>query len=195
MGLRKSSTNSVKKENVFLNAPLENICVRWESKPNGLNLGLLPLVIQISANNCIMDLFSRKIITWTLADTLDVSTVISTIDKAKASRDSDLPLIIHTDRGYQYVSEARCQATERMTRSYSHTGYPYDNACIESFHSLIKREWLNRFAIKNDKHAYSLVFEYIETFYSTIRIHSHCDHMSPNDYEKLYMRVDHLPAA
>ena len=145
--------------------------------------------------NCIMDLYSRKIIAWTLADTLEVSTVISTINKAKSSRDTDMPLIIHTDRGCQYVSEAWRLATEGMTRSYSHTGYPYDNACIESFHSLIKREWLNRFTIRNYRHAYSLVFEYIETFYNTVRIHSHCDYMSPNDYEKLYMRVEKLPAA
>lgn len=145
--------------------------------------------------NCIMDLYSRKIIAWTLADTLEVSTVISTINKAKASRDTDMPLIIHTDRGCQYVSEAWRQATKGMTRSYSHTGYPYDNACIESFHSLIKREWLNRFTIRNYRHSYSFVFEYIETFYNTVRIHSHCDYMSPNDYEKLYMRVANLPAA
>ena len=145
--------------------------------------------------NCIMDLYSRKIIAWTLADSLEVSTVISTIDKAKASRDTDMPLIIHTDRGCQYVSEAWRQATEGMTRSYSHTGYPYDNACIESFHSLIKREWLNRFTIRNYRHAYSLVFEYIETFYNTVRIHSHCDYLSPNDYEKRYMKVENLPAA
>ena len=70
-----------------------------------------------------------------------------------------------------------------MQRSYSHSGYPYDNACIESFHSLIKREWLNRFNIINYNHAYRLVFEYIETFYNTVRIHSHCDYMSPNDFE------------
>ena len=145
--------------------------------------------------NCIMDLYSRKIIAWTLSDTLEVSTVISTIDKAKASRDTALPLIIHTDRGCQYVSDAWRQATEGVTHSYSHTGYPYDNACIESFHSLIKREWLNRFTIRNYRHAYSLVFEYIETFYNTVQIHSHCDYMSPNDYEKLYMRVENLPAA
>ena len=59
-----------------------------------------------------MDLYSRKITAWTLADTLKVSTVISTINKAKASRDTDMPLIIHTDRGCQYVSEAWRQATE-----------------------------------------------------------------------------------
>ena len=98
--------------------------------------------------NCIMDLFSRKIIAWTLADTMEVSTVIETINKAKARRNTDLPLIIHSDRGSQYVSNAWREATKSMQRSYSHSGYPYDNACIESFHSLIKREWLNRFNVK-----------------------------------------------
>ena len=131
--------------------------------------------------NCVMDLYARKIIAWTLADTMEVSTV--------------LPLIIHSDRGSQYVSNAWREATERMQRSYSHSGYPYDNACIESFHSLIKREWLNRFKIINYKHAYRLVFEYIETFYNAVRIHSHCDYMSPNDFEKMYERVCSLPAA
>ena len=145
--------------------------------------------------NCIMDLFARKIIAWTLSDTMEVSTVIETINKAKASRKIDSPLIIHTDRGSQYVSNAWREATEKMQRSYSHTGYPYDNACIESFHSLIKREWLNRFSIRNYNHAYRLVFEYIETFYNTVRIHSHCGYVSPNEYEKLYERGRFLSAA
>ena len=121
--------------------------------------------------------------------------MISTINKAKASRDTDNPLIVHSNRGSQYVSEAWRQATEGMTRSYSYTGYPYDNACIESFHSLIKCEWLNRFMIRNYRQAYSLVFEYIETFYNTVCIHSHCDYMSPNDYEKLYVRAENLLTA
>lgn len=134
----------------------------------------------------IMDLFARKIIAWTLSETMEVSCVIDTINKAKERRNTDLPLIIHSDRGSQYVSQAYRDATQKMTRSYSHTGYPYDNACIESFHALIKREWLNRFKIFNYSHTYRLVFEYIETFYNTVRIHSHCDYMSPNDFEKLY---------
>ena len=62
----------------------------------------------------------------------------------------------------------------------------WDNACIESFHSLLKREWLNRFKIFDYKHAYRLVFEYIETFYNTVRIHSHCGYFSPDEYEKQY---------
>jgi len=145
--------------------------------------------------NCVMDLFARKIIAWTLAETMEVSTVIETIEKAKARRNTDLPLIIHSDRGSQYVSKAWQEATKKMQRSYSHSGYPYDNACIESFHSLIKREWLNRFNITDYKHAYTLVFEYIEAFYNTVRIHSHCDYLSPDEYEKLYERVKSLSVA
>ena len=53
-------------------------------------------------------------------------------------------------------------------------------------HALIKREWLNRFKIRDYQQAYRLIFEYIEAFYNTKRIHSHCDYMSPNDFEKLY---------
>lgn len=75
--------------------------------------------------------------------------MVDTIKQAKARRSITEPLVIHSDRGSQYVSEAYRKATEGMTRSYSHKGYPYDNACIESFHALIKCEWLNRFRIAN----------------------------------------------
>ena len=134
----------------------------------------------------VMDLYSRKIIAWTLSRTLEVSCVIDTINKAKIRRDLDKPLIIHSDRGSQYVSNEYKKATDKMQRSYSKKAYPWDNACIESFHAIIKREWLNRFKIQNFEHAYQLVFEYLEAFYNTKRIHSHCNYMSPNDFEKLY---------
>jgi transposase InsO family protein len=142
-----------------------------------------------------MDLFSRKIIAWNLAETMEVSTVVTTINKAKSIRQLDIPVIIQTDRGSQYVSADWRIATEGMQRSYSHSGYPYDNACIESFHSLIKREWLNRFSIRNYDHARALVFEYIEAFYNTIRIHSHCGYISPDNYEKMYERSKTLITA
>lgn len=137
----------------------------------------------------IMDLYLRKIIAWTLSKTLETSCVIETINKAKAKRSTELPLIIHSDRGSQYVSKEYKQATAKMNRSYSKKAFPWDNACIESFHSLIKREWLNRFKISNYEHAYRLVFEYLETFYNTKRIHSHCDYMSPDDFERLYQQA------
>lgn len=136
----------------------------------------------------IMDLYSRKIISWVLSDTLEAKWVIQALEKAKSSRNVDKPLVLHTDRGIQYVCTDYVQATAGLIRSYSKKAYPWDNACIESFHALIKREWLNRFKIFNYSHAYKLVFQYIETFYNTVRIHSHCGYVSPNEYEKQYQR-------
>ena len=134
----------------------------------------------------IMDLYSRKIISWVLSDTLEAKYVVKAVEKAKRRKGVEKPLILHTDRGIQYVCREYVEATAGMKRSYSKKAYPWDNACIESFHALIKREWLNRFKIKNYDHAYKLVFEYIETFYNTVRIHSHCGYLSPNEYENEY---------
>lgn len=134
----------------------------------------------------IMDLYSRKIIAWVLSDTLEAKWVVEAVEKAKAARNKNKPRILHTDRGSQYVCRDYAEAAEGMQRSYSRKAYPWDNACIESFHALIKREWLNRFKIMDYSHAYQLVFQYIEAFYNTVRIHSHCGYLSPDEYEKKY---------
>lgn len=133
-----------------------------------------------------MDLFSRKIIAWELSTTLESKWVIETINRAKKARKIDKPLVMHSDRGIQYTCSAYKKATEGFINSYSKKAFPWDNACIESFHALIKREWLNRFKILDYNHAYRLVFEYIEAFYNTVRIHSHCGYLSPNQYEVNY---------
>ena len=84
----------------------------------------------------VMDLYSRKIISWVLSETLGASHVVECIEKAKHVRNVEKPLIFHCDRGCQYVSEAFQKATKGMIRSYSKKAYPWDNACIESFHAL-----------------------------------------------------------
>ena len=57
----------------------------------------------------------------------------------------------------------------------------------------LRREWLNRFKICDYKQAYRLIFEYLEAFYNTKRIHSHCDLMSPDEFERVYKRA-HIKA-
>lgn len=136
----------------------------------------------------VMDLYSRKIISWVLSKTLEASHVVKCIEKVKKNRHIKNPLIFHCDKGCQYVSEAFRKATAGMIHSYSKKAYPWDNACIESFHALLKREWINRFKIFNYTHAYKLIFEYIEAFYNTVRINSHCGYSSPNDYEEQYLK-------
>ena len=134
----------------------------------------------------IMDLYSRKIIAWVLSQSLEAIHVVECVNKAKQMRNVTSPLVFHSDRGIQFVSQVFQKVTEGMINSYSKKAYPWDNAGIESFHSLLKREWLNRFKIFDYKHAYRLVFEYIETFYNTVRIDSHCGYLSPDEYEKQY---------
>ncbi|SDG57579.1 putative transposase [Desulfosporosinus hippei DSM 8344] len=133
----------------------------------------------------VMDLFSRKIIGWQVSDSLSTEHVLKAIEKAKMNRKISQPVVIHSDRGVQFVSKSYLEATPaaHFIHSYSKKGTPWDNACIEAFHALIKREWLNRYVIKNTRHAQELVFEYIEAFYNTVRIHEHCGMMSPYDFE------------
>ena len=134
----------------------------------------------------IMDLFSRRIIAWRLSETLEAKWVVECIQEAKKMRRITQPLVCHSDRGSQYISAIYLEALDRIMPSYSRKASPWQNACIESFHALIKREWLYSFKIKDFAHAYKLVFEYIEAFYNTVRSHSHCDYVSPKEYETHY---------
>lgn len=133
---------------------------------------------------CIMDLYSRKIVSWKLSRTMEVEEVLEALKTAQKRHQTDNPVVLHTDQGVHFTCDYYKQLTANMIRSYSKKGYPYDNACIESFHSLIKREWLNRFDLQNYWQVYRLCDEYIEGFYNPVRIHSHCGYLAPNAYEQ-----------
>ena len=135
----------------------------------------------------IMGLYSRKIISWVLSETLEARHVVDAVNEAKGKRKAEKPLVVHSGRGIQYTCRDYLIVADGMERGYSKKACPWDNACIESFHSLLKREWASRFRILGYSHAYRLVFEYIETFYNTVRLHSHCGYQSPGDYEKGYL--------
>lgn len=79
-----------------------------------------------------------------------------------------------------------------MQRSYSKKAFPWDNACIESFYSIIKREWLNRFKIRDYRQAYGLIFEYLEAFYKipsefTVIV-TICHRLNSNEYMKEHIK-------
>ena len=133
-----------------------------------------------------MDLFSKKIIAWELSKTLCADAVVRCVAKAISRRRLTHPAVIHSDRGTQYVSKKYLEVLgNQLIPSYSRKGNPWDNACIESFHALIKREWINFYKVRNYEHAYQIIFEYIETFYNTVRIHGSCNYESPDNYEKI----------
>ncbi len=134
----------------------------------------------------VMDLYSRKIIAWTLSKSRETKVVLKSLEVARERRKMEKPVVVHSDRGVQFTSKRFKEVTKGMIASYSRKGNPWDNACIESFHALIKREWLNRYKIQDYEQTYRLVFEYIEGFYNTIRTHSHCGYLSPSQFEQKF---------
>lgn len=150
------------------NRKLRNI-LKQQFNPEEPNAVWCSDITYIWTYTSIMDLYSRKIIAWVLSDTLEAKWVMEAIEKAKKERHVDKPEVMHSDRGIQYTCDAYREATEGWKLSYSKKAYPWDNACIESFHAILKREWINRFRIMGYEHVYRLVFEYINTFYNTMR--------------------------
>ncbi len=135
----------------------------------------------------ILDLHTQKIVGYSYSKNMDTSLVMQALDNAITSQKPDRGLIVHSDRGSQYTSKEYRKTIEKnnFKLSYSAKGNPYDNACIESFHALIKKEcvYLNTFIDFN--HAKLELFKYIEGFYNRNRIHSSIGYLTPEAYEQV----------
>nr|WP_312894519.1 IS3 family transposase [Paenibacillus eucommiae] len=137
---------------------------------------------------CVMDLFTRKIVGWQLMDRMTNELVLEALAHANKTKAPSVGLIHHSDRGSQYTSsDYRDKLLEyNMIASMSRKGNCYDNACIESFHSLIKKELIYRYRFKTKKEARERIFRYIEFFYNRKRTHSYLNYMSPDRFEAMY---------
>ncbi len=139
----------------------------------------------------IMDLFSRKIIGWSLDSTMTNRLIIEAYEMAAATRNVEPGLILHSDRGVQYRS-GEYQAlllSEEIRPSMSRKGNCWDNAAMESFFARFKVEALYAEDVTTKQEAYSCTFEYIELFYNSCRRHSALGYSSPNAYEEEYTRM------
>nr|WP_234014774.1 IS3 family transposase [Staphylococcus chromogenes] len=136
----------------------------------------------------VMDLFSRRIIGWSMSSRMTKDLVLSAFRKACTIQEPRKGLIHHSDRGSQYASiEYQTLLKEKgIQTSMSRKGNCYDNACIESFHSIIKKELIHHCDYKTRDEAMFSVMEYILTFYNSKRIHSTLNYMSPIEFEKKY---------
>ena len=114
--------------------------------------------------------------------------VISSLERAYVTQEPKAGLIQHSDRGSQYASvEYQKKLREKeITTSMSRKGNCYDNACIESFHSIIKKELIHHFDYKTHNEEMFSIMEYIIIFYNSTRIHSTLNYLSPIDFEKKY---------
>jgi transposase InsO family protein len=133
----------------------------------------------------IIDLFTRRIVGWSIGSTLDADLCIRALQMAIAGRRLPPGVIVHSDRGMQFASAAfrKVLADHQLVASMSRKGNCYDNAYIESFWSSLKYEvvYHQRFATRAE--ARSAVFSYIETFYNRIRMHSSLGYLSPAQFE------------
>ena len=140
-----------------------------------------------------LDLFSRQVAGWHMAESMETSLVLNAAQKASSRLGAGEGTVYHSDRGCQYTSSAmRNWLRERgITQSMSATGYCYDNATCESPFATLKREAfpLNCvFATKAE--ARRTIFEYIETFYNRTRIHTSLGNCSPEQFLKKHFNPE-----
>jgi transposase InsO family protein len=132
----------------------------------------------------ILDLYSRRIVGWASGASLAAELVLAALAMALRHRRPPAGLLYHSDRGVQYAcGDFRAAlADARLIASMSRKGNCYDNAAMESFWSSFKREGADTlFPTRRDGTA--ATFDYIETFYNRVRLHSALGYQSPVDFE------------
>jgi len=134
----------------------------------------------------VMDLYSRRIVGWSMKDRLHRQLVIDAFEQAVGRRNPPKGLIFHSDHGSQYAShEFRALVRKHHARSsMSRTGNCYDNACMESFFKTYKTEVVYDQRYFNRKEGMNSTFEYIEVFYNNQRRHSVLGYLSPAQFER-----------
>ena len=135
----------------------------------------------------IIDLYSRSVIGWAMSERINKQLVCDALSMALQRRGHPTKVIVHSDRGSQYCSKRyqKMVANNDLICSMSKRGDCYDNACAESFFHSLKVELTHGVRYEKREEVRQDVFEYIECYYNTIRMHSHNDYMSPRDFEML----------
>ena len=133
----------------------------------------------------VIDLFSRKVVGWSMAKHMRASLVNDALLMALWARKPEKGLIWHTDRGSQYASESHRALLKDhgVIQSMSRKGNCWDNAVAESFFHSLKTEWVHHCQFKTQEEAKQAIFDYIEVFYNRQRLHSANDYLSPVAYE------------
>ena len=133
----------------------------------------------------VMDLYSRRIIGWSMKATLAKEIVLDALLMAVWRRRPKQDVIIHSDQGSQFSSDEwqRFCQTHGLLPSMSRRGNCYDNAAVESFFGSLKKEKIRRHIFKTREVARTDIFDYIEVFYNRARRHQHLGNISPAAYE------------
>lgn len=135
----------------------------------------------------VMDLYSRKIIGWSMGDRLDKYLTQNALKMALDHRKPEQKLMHHSDQGAEYTNKMYQEllASKSMKVSMSRKANCYDNAVVESFFKTIKSELSKNKKFETLQQARTAIFDYIEVFYNRKRMHSTLGYMSPEQYERL----------
>lgn len=135
----------------------------------------------------VLDVYSRRIVGWSMASHLRAELVVDALEMAVWRRKPAAGLVHHSDRGTQYTALSFGQRLEEagIVPSMGRTGSALDNAISESFVSTLKCELVHHRRFPNREAARSAVFEYLEAFYNRRRLHSSLGYRSPEAYENL----------
>ena len=137
------------------------------------------------------DLFSRRIVGWSMAVTMESRLVVDALAMAVAGRRPGAGLVAHSDRGSQYASDhyQRALAAEGIVCSMSGVGQCWDNAPVESFFGSLKRELRPNEVFATRDQARAEIFEYLEVFYNRVRLHSSLGFLSPEGFERTHNQI------
>lgn len=138
----------------------------------------------------VLDLFSRRVVGWSMGATLQTSLVQEALQMALQQRRPGGGLLHHSDRGSQYASDAYQELLREhvIIGSMSRRGNCWDNAVVESFFGKLKTEWTRQTVYRTREEAKQDVFRYIEVFYNRYRKHAALDYVSPATYESNYLK-------
>ena len=133
----------------------------------------------------VMDLHSKKIVGYSFGRSMTTELIIKALNNAHEAQKPGDDLIFHSDLGTQYTSEAFGQVIQsyNMIHSFSYKGSPYDNACIESFHAILKKEEVNHVQYFDFHSAKLAMFQYIEGWYNRKPIHGSLGYKTPQEIE------------
>jgi putative transposase len=133
----------------------------------------------------VLDLFSRRVVGWSMQPYMDRRLVLAALEMAIESRRPPPGLVHHSDRGVQYACDDYRQVLTdaEMVASMSRKANCWDNAVVESFFSTLKNELVYRRRFTSHDDARTALFEYIEGFYNRTRRHSTLGYLSPMEYE------------
>ncbi|HHU7957672.1 TPA: IS3 family transposase [Escherichia coli] len=136
----------------------------------------------------VVDLFSRKIIGWSMQSRMTKDIVLNALLMAVWRRNPEKQVLVHSDQGSQYTSHEwqSFLKSHRLEGSMSRRGNCHDNAVAESFFQLLKRERIKKKIYGTREEARSDIFDYIEMFYNSKRRHGSSEQMSPTEYENQY---------